>query len=198
MLIHKNLEEFSAALATAQPVMPGGGCAAAAAGLMAVGLVEMAINMDTATDRDPALLRRMQLTHRCLLECVDADAAAYNELLAAMNLTANGANEEVLRETKIQCGLELAAKTPLQTATACLQTAEAGLLLLAGSPGPAAADLQIAVLLARASAQGAIQMAALNLAGLADETGVPLREEISILTARLEQINGKLIPIKQK
>ena len=195
LLIHKSLEEFAAAIAAARPVMPGGGCAAAAAGLMAAGLVEMALNMAAAeVSIDDSLRMQMQQTHQRLLACVDADAAAYNELLAAINLPQNDEVEKARREVAIEQGLALATATPLEIAAACLQTAEIGIALLGGEPTLAGGDLQIAVLLAEASAKGAIQMADLNLNGITEkQKAASLQQQSIVLKARWENVNGATV-----
>ena len=194
-MIHKSLEEFAAAIAAARPVMPGGGCAAAAAGLMAAGLVEMALNMAVAeAASDDSQRREMQQVHQQLLACVDADAAAYNKLLAAIHLPQNDEVEKTRREAAIEQGLALAAATPREIAAACLQTAEIGLALLGGEPTPADGDLKIAVLLAAASAKGAVQMADLNLNGIAEkQTAAALQQQSIVLKARWEKVNGETI-----
>ena len=194
-MIHKSLEEFAAAIAAAHPVMPGGGCAAAAAGLMAAGLVEMALNMAfVEASIDESLRMQMQQTHQQLLACVDADAAAYNELLAAIHLPQNDEKEKAIREAAVEQGLVRATATPLEIATACLQTAEIGIALLGGKPTPAAGDLQIAVLLAGASAKGAIQMAELNLKSITEkQKAASLQQQSIVLKARWEQVNGERV-----
>lgn len=195
LLIHKSLEEFATAIAAAHPVMPGGGCAAAAAGLMAAGLVEMALNMAVAeVASDDSQRREMQQVHQQLLACVDADAAAYNKLLAAIHLPQNDEVEKTRREAAIEQGLALAAATPLEIAAACLQTAEIGIALLGGEPTPADGDLKIAVLLAAASAKGAVQMADLNLNGIAEkQTAAALQQQSIVLKERWEKVNGETI-----
>lgn len=195
MLRDRSVTDFCTALASSEPT-PGGGSGAAAAGALGASLLAMVAERTlerpeaAPVERDVRDLRDRALAlQRKLLELIDLDTQAYNEVMAAIRLPKGTDADKARRREALQKAYLFASEVPLTTAEACLAVlAGAGSLVLR-SPRQLASDLATGVLLAHAAAHGATLNIEANLPYVKDpkvsrrlrERSAPLRERADSL-----------------
>jgi formiminotetrahydrofolate cyclodeaminase len=194
MLARNSLEEFAAALAAGTPT-PGGGSAAALAGALAAGLLEMVCDLTLGRDRyrehEEALRTvrgRAAALRRDLLALVDRDAQAYGAVVEALRMPKGTGPEKEARAGALQRATLFATETPMATAEAC--AALLGLAAEAAARGNvnAASDAGTAALLAYAGLRGGVLNVRTNLSGIADgERRARLGERVRRLEVGAEQ-----------
>ena len=109
------------ALASAEPT-PGGGTAAAIAGAMGTSLLVMVTGLaksKTNTDDEKAALAgaraALEPIAAQLAQLADADADAFNQVMAAYRLAKATDDEKAARTRSIQAAMRLATVVPLDT-----------------------------------------------------------------------------------
>lgn len=171
------LEELASGAAT-----PGGGCASALAGALAAGLVAMVARntggLDgVAADADALRARLEQL--------VDADAAAFDEVMAAFRLPKETEVQKAERSAAIQAAYKAAVEPPLAVCEAARRVlALAEVVAERGNPN-AISDAGVAALLAGSALDGAALNVEINLGAIKDE-GYRAEREKAIAAARAE------------
>lgn len=185
--LHRPLADFLEAMASDAPA-PGGGGAAATAVAMASALAVMAARLSTRDlDQADALAERAETLRQRAAPLIDADAQAYEAVLAAYRLPRDDGEE---RKRRIAEALSHASDVPLEIAEVGREAlGVAAQLLEAGNPN-LAGDARTAVLLAGAGTQAAAGLAATNLTAgrLEDERAERarvLQREGSELTERI-------------
>jgi glutamate formiminotransferase/formiminotetrahydrofolate cyclodeaminase len=165
------VEPFIEQLA-APTAAPGGGCAAAAAGAMAAGLGSMVAGMSRGKkayvqyerDLSDAIARLAEIREE-LKASIDADAASFNEVMAAFKK----AKEHPEAEGEVDAALKKATSIPLVVAE---RAREVGTILkgLRSMTNPRmASDLSVGLGLAEAAKEGALANVEINLSDLKDE-----------------------------
>jgi methenyltetrahydrofolate cyclohydrolase len=166
----QSLHDLLDAVAAQRPA-PGGGCSAAWAGAFGAGLVEMAASFTLARPKYAGVHHRMadmrhdaKVLRKRLLELAEADADAYEPVIAAMRMP----ERHPLRERRLEDAQSKAAEVPLATAEAAAevaehaaQTARVGNVHLTG-------DAITGALLAEAACRAAARLVEINLAGRVD------------------------------
>lgn len=116
LLVNKSCEEFTELLASPLPV-PGGGGASALVGALAIALGDMVGELTIGKKKYAAVeeeirewMRKAQMLRKELLECVDADAAAFEPLSKAYAIDKS---DPTRREVMERC-LYSAAEVPLK------------------------------------------------------------------------------------
>lgn len=189
MLRDKTVSEFCSSLASSEPT-PGGGSGAAASGALGASLLAMVAGRTLERQESAPVEREVRDLHdralklqRKLLDLIDQDTQAYNEVIAAVRLPKNTDAEKERRRDALQKAYLFATEVPLTTAEACLAVlAGAGSLVLRSHP-QLASDLATGVLLAHAGALSAVLNIEANLpyvkdakvAGLLRQRSSPLR-----------------------
>lgn len=197
MLINRSIADFAKDVAGTSPVMPGGGCVTALSGLMGVCLMEMALNLSNDwpladQQKKCELQERLLRLHAELLEYIDADAAAYNKLIAVCNLP-EAAQEKPCHAHELEAALTEAIKVPLQVGDACLAAMEIGIPLLAKVKPNIAGDLKVGLFAAKAGIEGALSTAKMNLASIQDETlAEKIAAQIKAQQTRLDKVENDL------
>jgi formiminotetrahydrofolate cyclodeaminase len=182
------IEAFLDGLASDAPT-PGGGAVAALCGAAGAALVSMVCNLtidktgyEEAQDRVRAILPDAEQARGRFLELADADASAFDGVMAAFRMPKETDAQKAARSQAIQVGYEEAARTPLEIARLA-----AGLLeparevteignVNAASDGACGARAQWAALWC------ATDNVAINAAALKDPAKArALRDEISAL-----------------
>jgi glutamate formiminotransferase/formiminotetrahydrofolate cyclodeaminase len=155
---------------------PGGGSVAALAGSLAAALAGMVANLtvgkkgyEPAWQTLAASAVRAQRVKDRLLAAVDADAAAYDAVMAAQRLPKDTAAQQGPRATAIEAAARDATRVPLETALAAAEAAALAAEMAAAGNRHSAADAGVAALLAVAAAQGAALNVFANLASIADD-----------------------------
>jgi len=187
-LVELLTREFVEKVASEAPA-PGGGSVSALAGALAAALCAMVARltlgkekyrdtwqeMEQVRDSADALMRR-------LLELVDEDTAAYNQVLNAFKLPRDNEAQKSARQAAIQSATKKATAVPMETlrsVTELLSMAEA--TVEKGNPN-CLSDAGVAAHLIRAAASGAAYNVRINLSALDDQG---LSTEIKLETAEL-------------
>ncbi len=149
---------------------PGGGSIAALAGAIGSALASMVVNLsvgkgeyDAQYDDLCGLAERAQAVKDELIRAIDADTEAFNEVIAALRMAKDTAEQDELRSVAIQAGYKSAAEVPLRTAQLCREVLD--LCQEAADIGNQAvmSDAGVGALMALAGVQGAIHNVRINL-----------------------------------
>jgi formiminotetrahydrofolate cyclodeaminase len=180
------VSDFSGELASASAA-PGGGSAAALAGALGASLVAMVCrltigrkNYERVSAELEALLPRAEQRRLELLELIDADANAYEQVMAAYKQPRESENDKHSRAKAIQSALKGAAEVPFRVAAACADVLEMSVLPAGQGNKNAASDAGAAALLAEAGLRAAVLNVEINL-GLIEDA-----EYVSNMRSRLE------------
>jgi glutamate formiminotransferase/formiminotetrahydrofolate cyclodeaminase len=173
--------ELISRLATSDPA-PGGGSAAALAGALAGGLVEMVVALTSG--RAAAAEHEAELTsigsdatalRQQLVELTDADAIAYEAVVAARRLGRTTDLERIERDARLGDATREATLVPLRTLRAAAAVFDLAERLAPIGNRNASSDVGVAALLASTAAHGAALNVRINLPYLAD--GDPLADQ---------------------
>ena len=149
--LHLSVGGFTERVAARTPA-PGGGAVAALTAASAAALVAMAARFaDRPAGPAEALRARLE-------PLADADAAAYTEVLAAYRL----AKDDPLRRRRIAEALRVATEIPRAVAAAAREVALLADDLVERGNRNLVGDARTAALLARAAADAADELAAIN------------------------------------
>ncbi len=182
------LEAVAAPTAT-----PGGGSVSAFVGAIAAALGQMVAGLSRKkksqllhVDKLSEFLEELRKTADALIEAVDKDAAAYESVMAAFKLPQGNADETAQREAATQAASKVAAEVPLQVAQKAAQLNDRLLQLESISAASMKSDLQVARLMAVASAKGALANVEINLDGMKDGAFVEnMKSKVAELRTRL-------------
>ena len=164
--------ELLEALAERTPA-PGGGTAAACAGALAAGLVEMAARFSNQGDPGRASELRGQL-----LELAEVELTAYEPLLEALRLP----RDDPERAGRIAAARSHAARSPLEIARASAEVAALASELVRDGNRNLEGDANTARLLASAACRAAARLVELNLP---DQDAEAMVSEARQLVARV-------------
>jgi len=198
-LVELLTREFVEKVASEAPA-PGGGSVSALAGALAAALCAMVARltlgkekyrdtwqeMEQVRDSADALMRR-------LLELVDEDTAAYNQVLSAFKLPRDNEAQKTARHAAIRSATQRATAVPMETlrsVTELLSMAEAA--VEKGNPN-CLSDAGVAAHLIRAAASGAAYNVRINLSALDDQRlSTQMKSETAELLSRVMSAVAKL------
>lgn len=169
------VREFLDAVASAAPT-PGGGTGAAISAAIGTSLLVMVTGLAKSknnTDEEKAALGRAReclmpiTTH--LTQLADADAQAFDRVMAAYRLPKTTEDEKAARSTAIQRALQGATTVPLDTMRACTDALAHARVVAEHGNRSAASDAGVAIGLLRAAALGAQANVQTNLDSIKDE-----------------------------
>lgn len=195
MLKELTVEQLVREVASGSPA-PGGGSVAALAGAQGAGLLSMYCNLSQNREKlgDVVdLLQKIGEEARYLkvklLEAIDEDTIAFNQVMDAYRLPKLSEEEKVKRKKAIQKAALNAAEVPLLTARGALKI----LALVneaAGKGNPSAiTDLGVANLQALSGLIGACYNVQINLGMITDEVKVvELKKEIMAIRSEGEKL----------
>jgi methenyltetrahydrofolate cyclohydrolase len=171
----RSLAEFTARLASTDPV-PGGGSASAVAASLAAALLEMVAGLSLDRPRYAAYTATLeralgagQRARRRFLELADEDAAAYARFTEARRLPKGSEPEQAQRARSIAFAARSAADVPFEIVRQCRDLAVEIEALSGRSNVNASSDLNVAALLVDAAARGAAENVLINLPSADDE-----------------------------
>ena len=174
MLASKTVRELLEAFSSPTPT-PGGGSAAALAGAVAASLLAMVAGMPKTRTGDPSerealdkarlvVLSRMNE----LLDLIDRDAAAYDEVVAAYRLPKATDDDKAARKAAVARAMRRATEAPLDTARAASSLLSHGKIIGQHGNPNASSDASVAMSLAAAALAGAVENVQANLDGVGD------------------------------
>ncbi len=189
-LIDLPIRDLLTAFSSSDPT-PGGGSASALAASVGASLLMMVAGLPksrTNADEEKTILRgaataltglRQQLT-----EAIDADSAAYDQVVAAYKQPRATPQEQEARKLAIQRALRSATDVPLGVMRLSAAALEQAVPVAANGHKAAASDVGVAVALIAAAAAGARMNVESNLEGVTDATyAEAVRAEIEALAA---------------
>jgi glutamate formiminotransferase/formiminotetrahydrofolate cyclodeaminase len=160
------IEQLAAPTAT-----PGGGSASAAAGAMAAALGSMVAGMSRGKkaylqyeQQLSAIIARLAQLREELKAGIDADAASYNQVIAAHRQARAASNGE----GTVDAAVKAATQVPLETAEKAKEVAVLVESLRPITNPNMASDLTVAAALAEAAVRGALANVEINLGSLKD------------------------------
>ncbi|MCL2855902.1 MAG: cyclodeaminase/cyclohydrolase family protein [Defluviitaleaceae bacterium] len=175
-LVNLSVADFMAKLASKEPT-PGGGSAAALSGVMGISLVQMVASLTLGrkkyADHEGLMndiLAASTTLHLDLLNAIDIDSDAYNQVSAAFGMPKETDEEKAARSAKIQEATIIATKSPFDILTKCLDGLKLAHKAIGKSNTNAASDLGVAATNLLAGVSGAWMNILINLPGIKDET----------------------------
>ncbi|MFH0995126.1 MAG: cyclodeaminase/cyclohydrolase family protein [Pseudomonadota bacterium] len=196
------VSEFVRELASVSPAPGGGSVAALCAGLSAA-LCAMVARLthgkEKYRDHWEAMESRIQQADHLadrFVALMDADTEAYNQVVAAMRMPRETAEEKAVRKTAIEQANRKAAEVPLDTLRNTLTLADIVKVAVEKGNVNCITDAGTAAQLVRTAAYGAAYNVRINLAGIADPFYVDnCRAEVSRI---LSIINTSIDAVEQK
>ena len=191
MLADKTLKELLDAFSSSAPT-PGGGSASALAGAISASLLAMVAAMPKTSRGTPedraaldALHPQVMALRSEMVDLIDRDAAAYDEVVAAYKLPKSTDAEKAARKAAIGNAMRLATDVPLETARAAAAlVAKSRIVAEHGNPN-AKSDAGVAEQLARAAFAGAALNVETNLDGTDPAYAQSARGELAKLSIAL-------------
>ena len=192
MLVDKTVREMLAAFSAPDPT-PGGGSASALASAVGASLLLMVTRLPktrSGSDENRAALREaataMNRLQRELTDAIDADASAYDKVVAAFKRPKGTEEEKHARKAAIQEATIAATDVPLGVMRLSASVLEHAKAVEARGNPSAASDVGVAVALLRAGFHGARLNVEINLGGVSDAAYVDgTRAEVATLAERL-------------
>jgi len=188
LLIEKKITDFLEDLASDLPA-PGGGGAAALAGAMGACLISMVARLTIGKKGYEAvevqmrdILSRSDQLYQQLTVQVDEDAAAFNEVIAAMKLPKANETEAGIRTEAMQKSFRRAAEVPYKAAVNCKEVLDLAAEIASGCNTNVSSDVGVAAELAWAGLQSSLLNVKINLPYLKDEEYVlSMRRQLAFL-----------------
>jgi len=174
MMVEESVQEFIQKLASGAPT-PGGGSAAALGGTMAAALAEMVCNLTIGKEKYENVQEKVKeereklaSSRKRLMEIVDEDAAAFDEVMKAFKMPKGDDDEKEKRALAIQEAFKLAASVPMETAEKCMEVLERAVVVAEIGNKNSITDAGSSTLLAHASLNAALLNVRINLSGIKD------------------------------
>ncbi|MGN6214826.1 glutamate formimidoyltransferase [Parafilimonas sp.] len=177
-LINTTLRDFADETASESPA-PGGGSISAYVGALGISLATMVANLsshkkgwDERWKEFSIWADKGQLYKNELMQLVDADTKAFNQIMAAMSLSKSTDEEKQMRKQAIQEATKFAIEVPFKV----MQLAYESMFIIkemadTGNPN-SVSDAGVGVLCARSAVIGAFMNVRINASGYDDKTFV--------------------------
>ena len=174
MLADLTIHEFLEKAASNAPV-PGGGSVAALTAALAACLTEMVANLTIGkkgyqeVEKEMIdIARNTHIGRKNLVEDIDKDAEAYNEVIAAFKLSRDTEEEKYYRKEAIQEQLKQAALIPLRVAKNAAKLLDLASKVVEKGNKNAVTDGAIAAMMARTAVLSALYNVRINLSSIKD------------------------------
>ncbi len=186
---------------------PGGGAVAALAGALSAALTAMVARLTIGKKKYADVEAEMKdIAARAdairaeLTAAIDADSAAFEQVMAAMKLPKDTDDQKTARGQAIQAATQRAIDVPLGVARACVQVLELALRVAGHGNVNALSDAASAAHIARAALESAGMNVRINAAGLDDKAqAVRQIEELKELRLRaVAQIDQILAEVDKR
>ncbi|MDR2527527.1 MAG: cyclodeaminase/cyclohydrolase family protein [Synergistaceae bacterium] len=173
-LTDMTVKVFTETLASESPA-PGGGSSSALSGALGAALVAMVCRLTAGRPKyaeHQALAKDMlpkadELTRK-LLDAVQRDTDAFEEVMAAFGMPKETESQKAQRGAAIQSAYKAAVASPTAMADYCLSVMRLAESLMGKSNSNAASDLAVGALQAHAGFKGAVANIRINLPFLKD------------------------------
>jgi glutamate formiminotransferase/formiminotetrahydrofolate cyclodeaminase len=190
-LVNQNVTDFVDEVSRDTPA-PGGGSISALAGALGVSLASMVTNLSVGKGEfDPKYEKLCKMAEEAqslkdeLVQAVDADTDAFNEVLEAMRMPKDTEEQNRVRDAAIREGYKSAARVPLRTSELSNQVLKICLEAARIGNEPVMSDAGVGALMAFAGVQGAIYNVRINLPQTEDS------EFVSDMTGKLDKLLGE-------
>ena len=174
MLVDRSVRDLLFAFSAPDPT-PGGGSASALASATGVSLLIMVSALPKTrdgSDEDREALAgargSLEGIRQTLIDAIDADTKAYDEVVAAYKRPKATADEQSVRKDAIQRALRTATDVPLGVVRASADALAHAQTVQAHGNRNAASDVGVAVVLLKAGAHGARLNVEINLGSVTD------------------------------
>lgn len=176
MLYDLTIKDFNSILASSAPA-PGGGSAAALAGALASALSMMVYSLTTGkqsyAELDRSIKQQLELDgemlkvlNRELMELVEEDTQAFNQVMQALRLSKQTEEERVSRLEKLQEANHHALQVPLVVAQKCLAILRHQVNIACYGNKNAVSDIGVGALLAYTGLESAVLNVRINISGI--------------------------------
>ncbi len=197
-LVKMTLSDFADETASESPA-PGGGSIAAYVGSLGISLATMVANLsshkkgwDDRWQEFSEWAAKGQQSKAELLSLVDADTAAFNQIMHAFALPKNSPEEKKIRSTAIQSATRYAMEIPFKVMQASWSSMEIiQAMAETGNPN-SVSDAGVGALCARSAVMGAFLNVRINAAGCDD------KDFVARMIAEGEGIQQKAIDKEQE
>ena len=173
-LIDRSLRAFGEDLAS-DAAVPGGGSAAAYAGVIGAALAAMVGRIAARKDKgEPtaAFIAEADNLRADFLRLVDDDSAAYARVAEAMKLPKSTDEEKRARKERLQSALLAASRVPLEVAKTGRRLLDACERGVATASASTVSDIGVAAIMGDAAIRGAALNVIINLASVHDAAQV--------------------------
>ncbi len=192
MLIDKSFRDLLEAFGSSDPT-PGGGSASALASAVGASLLLMVAGLPktrSGTPDERAALDRavedLTILRRDLADAIDADTAAYDQVVAAYRLPKATPEEQQARKAAVQHALRGAIDVPLGVMRLSNLALRQAVVVAQHGHKAAASDVGVAIALLQAGAAGARLNVDINVQSVTDAAYVEgLRAELSELASAI-------------
>ncbi len=181
-LASMDVKGFLEELASNSPA-PGGGSVAALSGSLGAALLEMVCNLtvgkknyEEAWGEMKAAAKDIGIHRMRLLELVDEDTNAFNDVMKAFKLPKGTDEEKAARSAAIQSGYKKAIDTPMDTALKCLELLELATPVAQKGNRNSITDVGVGADMAAAGLVGAVMNVRINLGSIKDKEYVEGKE----------------------
>ena len=187
-LVKMNMKMFLDELASSSSA-PGGGSVAALSGALGAALSSMVCNLtkgkqgyETVQEEIVEILQRTEELRKQLTELIDKDTEAFNEVMEALKMPKDTADQKELRQHAMQDTFKHAADVPLETARKCIQILDCARIIAEKGNKNSISDAAVSALMAQTGVQAAMLNVRINLRSIKDT------EYTQKVTAELDEL----------
>ena len=185
---------------------PGGGAVAALAGALSAALAAMVARLTIGKKKyaevEPEMkdvAARADAIRAALTGAIDADSAAFEEVMTAMKMPKETDEQRQSRDAAIQAATQRAIDVPMSVARACVDVLELAGAAAARGNVNAASDAATAVHMARAAIESAGMNVRINAAGLEDKASAQRQvQELKELRVRAAALAEQILAEVEK
>ena len=205
MLAEKKLSNFLDDLASDLPA-PGGGGAAAVSGAMGACLISMVARLtfgkkgyeDFWAEMEQVISQSDQLYKKLSVQ-IDEDAAAFNDVIAALKMPKEDENQIRIRTEVLQQTFKRAVEVPYTIAQNCMEVLNLAELLVEKSNTNVISDIGVAAEVALAGLESTLLNVRINLPYIKDEQFViTKRKQMESLADSAKSIKARVLDIVKK
>ncbi|MCI0494521.1 glutamate formimidoyltransferase [candidate division KSB1 bacterium] len=204
-LVKKDLRDFTNELSSESPA-PGGGSVSALAGALGAALASMVANLTVGKKgyeeswgemKDVAV--NAQRLKDDLLQAVDRDTEAFNNLMNAMGLPKKTDDQITARNSAVEQATKTACLVPLEVMKHSLEVLQCAKVVAEKGNTNAASDAGVASLMALSAVQGAGLNVKINLPGIKAEAFVDrMKNEVKMIVSEATKLQREIIETVQR